>query len=112
MRTGQSKYPSSAQATDAPQIPGRVIAGNRLTFVQPIYPPQAKADKVQGAVVLSARIEKDGTVKILKVVSGPEPLRKSAVDAVSQWTYKPYLMNGKPVAVDTTMTINFSIQGK
>jgi TonB family protein len=92
------------------RISAGVMAGNRLTFVPPIYPQAAKDAKLDGIVVLDAIIGKDGTITSLKLISGPDELAKSAWDAVKQWTYKPYLLNGDPVAVETTITVNFSLQ--
>ena len=90
------------------RISGGVMAGQILTKVPPVYPPDAKDAKVSGSVVLHAIIGQDGTVQNLTVISGPEMLRASAIDAVRQWTYKPYILNGNPVEVDTTITINYS----
>lgn len=103
----------NTQSTDAGtklHIPAHVMAGNRLTLVQPVYPKAAKEAKLQGIVVLHAIINKQGTIEKLDVVSGPTELQSSALDAVKQWTYKPYLLNGNPVAVDTTITVNYSLQ--
>jgi len=107
-----------ADATPVPTkvelINGRVkvSAGNMqqnlVSRPDPVYPPIAKAAHVQGAVVLKAVISKTGTVEDLQVVSGPEMLQKSAIDAVNRWTYKPYLLNGDPVEVETTITANFT----
>ena len=63
------------------------------------------------AVVLHAIISKTGTIESLQVVSGPEMLRASALEAVRQWRYKPYLLNGEPTEVDTAITVNFSFGG-
>jgi TonB family protein len=84
------------------------IAGNRDKFVEPIYPPDAKAAGIQGSVVLDAVIGKDGNIASLKLVSGPPELTKAAWEAVKQWTYKPYLLNGDPIAVETTITVTFA----
>jgi TonB family protein len=73
----------------------------------PVYPDEAKAQHVQAVVVLRARISKEGTVNDVQVVSGPPPLIVSAIDAVRQWKYKPYLLNGEPTEVDTTININY-----
>jgi TonB family protein len=94
------------------RVSGAVIAGNILTKVQPIYPQEAKDNKVAGSVVLHAIIGKDGTIRSLQVVSGPEVLAKAAFEAVKQWAYKPYLLNGDPTEVDTTITVNFSLAGE
>jgi TonB family protein len=79
------------------------------TKKQPVYPEQAKKDRVQGKVVLAAVIAKDGTVANLRVVSGPSPLQPSALDAVRQWRYKPYLLNGNPIEVDTTIQVLYTL---
>jgi protein TonB len=92
-------------------ISSGVIAGNKLSGSTPVYPPIAKAAHVSGAVVLHAIISKTGTIQSLSVVSGPEMLRAPAVAAVQDWRYKPYLLNGEPTEVDTTITVNFSFAG-
>jgi len=93
------------------RISGGVIAGNILVKTQPNYPPIARAAHVSGAVVLHALISKSGTIENLTVISGPEMLRGSAVDAVRTWKYKPYILSGEPTEVDTTITVNFNIGG-
>ena len=75
----------------------------------PVYPMDAKKAHVSGTVVLSAIIDTDGVAKELNVVSGPDLLQQAAVDAVKQWRYRPYLLNGQPVAVRTTVNIIFSL---
>jgi TonB family protein len=91
------------------RVSGGVMAGLLLNKVQPAYPQNAKDAKVSGTVVMVAKIDKTGKVVDLKVVSGPEILRDAALAAVRQWTYKPYLLNGEPVFVQTTVTVNFSL---
>jgi periplasmic protein TonB len=67
---------------------------------------------VQGPVVLAAVIGKDGTIQGLRVVSSASPLlNQSALEAVKQWRYRPYILNGEPVEVDTTITVNFTLSG-
>ena len=73
----------------------------------PVYPAIARAAHVQGAVILHAIISKQGTIEDLQVVSGPPMLTRAAVDAVMRWRYKPYLLNGDPVEVETSITVNF-----
>ena len=85
------------------------MAGQILTKFNPVYPPDAKAAHVEGAVVMHAIINAEGRVENLTVVSGPGMLRDAAVDAVKQWTYRPYLLNGQPTSVDTTITVNFAM---
>jgi TonB family protein len=98
--------------SDAPaptHISANVIAGTRLSYITPIYPPEAKAAKLSGVVILHAVIGKDGKIESLNVVSGPEAFQKSALDAVRQWTYSPYRLNGEPTLVDTNITVNYSL---
>ena len=93
------------------RFPAAVMSGNLLTKAVPVYPPAAKEAKIQGTVVLSVIIGEDGNVKNIQVVSGPNELQQSSIDAVRQWTYKPYLLNGDPVEVKTTVNIIYSLQG-
>jgi TonB family protein len=99
------------QAPQPMRVSAGVMAGNLLTRVVPVYPPEAKADGISGTVVLHAIIGTDGTIQNLTVISGTPVLATAAVDAVQQWTYKPYLLNGNPVAVDTLININFNLAG-
>lgn len=88
-----------------------VMAGQILTKTVPSYPAIARAAHVSGVVVLHASISKAGTIEGLTIVSGPEMLRAAAVEAVRSWRYRPYLLNGEPTEVETTVTVNFSLGG-
>jgi protein TonB len=88
-----------------------VSQGLLIHQVKPAYPALARQARIQGAVVLQAVIAKDGTIQGLKVVSGHPMLAPSAVDAVKQWRYKPYFLNGEPVEVETQITVNFTLAG-
>jgi protein TonB len=77
--------------------------------VLPVYPSIAKVAGVQGTVSLEATISKQGTIENLRVVSGPPMLQKAALDAVSAWRYRPFLLNGEPVAVETTVNVVFNL---
>ena len=77
--------------------------------VLPVYPPIAKVAGVQGTVSLAATISKQGTIENLRVVSGPPMLQQAALDAVSTWRYRPFLLNGEPVAVETTVNVVFNM---
>jgi protein TonB len=88
-----------------------VTDGNLVNQVKPPYPPMAKMARVQGAVVLQALISKQGTIENLRVVSGHPMLVQAAMDAVRQWRYRPYLLNGEPVEVDTQITVIFNLTG-
>jgi len=77
--------------------------------VSPVYPPAAMRMRVEGAVQLVATISKNGDITHVKALSGDTLLTKAAVDAVKQWKYKPYLLNGEPVEIQTQVTINFKL---
>lgn len=84
--------------------------GRLLHKIQPIYPPMAKQLRIQGDVQLTALIAKDGTIEGLKAISGHPLLIRAAKDAVSQWRYKPYLLNGSAVEIETTITVTFRLE--
>jgi len=89
-----------------------VTAGMKIHDVTPQYPQMAKIARVQGPVVLAAVIGKDGAIQNLRVVSTASPLlNQAALEAVKQWRYRPYILNGEPVEVDTTITVNFTLSG-
>jgi protein TonB len=84
-----------------------VSTGLLLHKVNPIYPEEAKRAGIQGTVVLKAEISKEGRIADLQVISGPEELAPAAIGAVQQWRYRPYLLMGNPMAVETTIQVNF-----
>jgi protein TonB len=86
-----------------------VSQGLLLKRVQPAYPSQALQMRIQGAVELEASISKDGSIAKIKVLNGHPVLAKAAVDAVRQWKYQPYVLNGEPVAIQTQITVNFKL---
>ena len=88
-----------------------VSQGLLIHQVKPTYPPLARQARIQGVVVLQAVIGKDGAIQNLKVVSGHPMLAPAALEAVKQWRYKPYYLNGEPVEVDTTINVNFTLAG-
>ena len=88
-----------------------VSTGLLIRKVTPNYPPLAKQARIQGQVVLQAEISKDGTIQNLQLISGHPMLAPAAIEAVRQWRYKPYLLNGEPVAVETQVVVNFSLSG-
>jgi protein TonB len=85
--------------------------GNIIYRVQPSYPPIARQARVQGPVELRAIISKAGTIENLIVISGPPMLSRSAIEAVRQWRYRPYLLNNEPIEVETEITVNFVLSG-
>ena len=106
--------PNVVLDTPAPAKPKRVRisqmnAGDLIYRVQPRYPPMAATARIEGAVMLAAVIGRDGTVQNLRVVSGHPMLSGAAVEAVRQWRYRPYVLNGEPVEVDTQVMVNFTL---
>ena len=91
------------------RVGGNVQQANLTHQVAPVYPPDAKRDRVQGTVRLEVSIDTEGHVKGVGVLEGPPELVHSAVDAVSKWTYKPTLLNGQPVEVITTVDVNYTL---
>lgn len=105
--------PSTAHAQAKPSkvrvIPQ--IAANRLMKrVPPKYPARAKAQHIEGAVVLKVNIDKEGDVSDAKLISGPSELVPASIEAVKQWKYDPYILNGFPVAMETQVTVNFTLE--
>src|SRR5271166_5672325 len=88
-----------------------VSQGLLIRQVKPVYPQLARAARIQGTVVLQALISKDGSIENLHLVSGHPMLAPAAIDAVKQWKYKPYFLNGEPVEVETTINVNFTLAG-
>jgi len=109
-----------ARAVNAPgpngEPPSRIRVGanvqavNRISGPIPVYPPDAKQARIQGTVRFNAIIGTDGHVKSLELVSGHPLLVESAREAVSQWVYKPTLLNGNPVEVVTSIEVNYSLR--
>ena len=93
--------------------PARVSTGVMMRLilhkVDPIYPEDARKDHINGAVVMAATVDDQGKIVKLSAVSGPEKLRDAALSAVNQWTFKPYLLNGRPVFVLTQFTVIFNV---
>lgn len=91
------------------RVGGNVAAANLIHSVQPTYPPGALSQHITGTVLLHVILATDGSVQTIDVVSGPDALRQAAVDAVKRWRYRPTLLNGKPIEVDTTIQVIFNI---
>ena len=96
-------------ATQRIRVGGIVEAANLIRKVQPVYPPLAKQARIQGAVHFTAIIGKDGAIQGLQLINGHPLLVEAARQAVSQWQYKPTLLNGEPVEVVTEIDVNFTL---
>ncbi|MFZ0291572.1 MAG: TonB family protein, partial [Candidatus Sulfotelmatobacter sp.] len=109
-----SSTPVAVPKVAAPQrvrVSQGVSAGLLIRKVNPTYPPLARQARISGTVILRAVIGKDGSIQNLSLVSGHPMLAPAAIDAVKQWKYKPYLLNGEPVEVDTEVQVNFTLAG-
>lgn len=110
-RANGEELPPAPSQPDQPtvlHVPGFVMAAQPVHRVQPVFPGHGY---VSGSVVMSAVITRDGTVSDLHVISGPPTLQGPVMDAVRRWTYKPYLLNGEPVEIETTIMLRVEING-
>jgi periplasmic protein TonB len=108
---GSNLPPPPKSAPARVRVGGNVQAASLVRQVMPVYPAIAKTAHVSGTVMLHAIISKDGSVESLEYISGPQLLMKNAMDAVRQWRYKPTMLNGEPVEVDTTISVVFTLGG-
>jgi periplasmic protein TonB len=109
-----SSTPVAVPKVAAPQrvrVSQGVSQGLLIKKIQPAYPPLARQARIQGQVMLQAEISKDGTIQNLRLISGHPMLAPAAIEAVKQWRYKPYYLNGEPVEVETQITVIFSLSG-
>lgn len=101
--------PKRPEPTLRVRVSQGVSIGRLLNKVEPVYPRLARDARVHGQVLLTAIISKDGTIQDLRVLSGHPLLVPAALGAVRQWRYRPYLLNGEPVEVETQVTVNFTL---
>jgi TonB family protein len=114
VRSQDTAQSEASQAEPAKKITRVKQAGNITTkavtySVAPVYPTKARNERIQGTVRLHLIIAKDGSVQQADVISGDKLLAEAALDAVRQWKYKPVLLNGEPVEVDTTQDLIFRL---
>ena len=109
----QSGSDTPPQLPSAPPQRVRISSGVALGLVikkvTPEYPEDALQSRIQGAVVVRAVIDKDGEIREVALVSGHPMLAPAAIKAVKKWKYRPYLLNGQPVEVETQIIVNFSL---
>ena len=87
-----------------------MMQGNLIHRVEPVYPPIAKSTGVQGTVLIKALISPDGRIEQAQVVSGSPLLSPAALEAIRQWKYRPYILNGGAIEVQTQITVNFALE--
>jgi periplasmic protein TonB len=103
---------STAPAVAAPKrlrVSSGISEGLLLKKIEPLYPIIAQRAHIQGSVQLRAIISKDGTIENLQLISGHPMLAPAAIEAVKQWRYRPYILNGEPLEVETTVFVNFHL---
>jgi protein TonB len=106
--------PTVAPKIATPQrvrVSSGVSTGMLVRKVPPTYPPLARQARIQGTVILQATISKEGAIENLQLISGHPMLAPAAIEAVKQWKYKPYLLNGEPVEVERQVQVNFTLAG-
>jgi TonB family protein len=117
-RSGENEQVSQSHASDSAtlssvkkiRVSSGVAEGRLIHKVQPIYPPEAKRKGTEGTVLLQITIGKDGLMKDVKLISGPPELADAAIGAVQQWRYTPYLLQGNPVEVESTVKVTFRLR--
>ncbi|HUS18195.1 MAG TPA: energy transducer TonB [Terriglobales bacterium] len=111
-------FPATTVSLNPPPVPDRPVAHPRISVpdpgkvvfqTQPIYPTIAIQSRQEGTVILRAVIDRSGRISNVQVLSGPALLQRAARDAVEQWRYRPYILNGQPVEVETQITVNFKL---
>lgn len=95
---------------DRVPVSAGVAQGLLIHQVAPVYPSEARNSRIEGTVVLQAVIGKDGRIKDLRLISGRKELASAAIGAVQQWRYKPYLLAGNPIEMQTTITVKFNLR--
>jgi TonB family protein len=106
--SGVLSAPATVPEVAVPVSKG-LTEGALLRKIEPVYPSQARAMRLEGTVKLQATVAEDGTLHDIKVVSGSPLLSQAATQAVSRWRYRPYLLNGKPVAMRTEIKVEFKL---
>ncbi len=112
LRVDVGAPPTSTQTRTPSKIAiaAGIMASNKISGLNPTYPAAAKAKKIQGTVVLEATIDQNGIPQYLRVKTSPaQVLSNSSIEAVRTWRYRPYLLNGEPVAVETTINIMYNL---
>jgi protein TonB len=104
---GSTTPPPKVATPQKIRVSSGVVEGLKLNAPTPTYPQMARIAHIQGDVILQATISKTGTVENLRAISGHPILIQAALDAVRQWKYKPYVLNGEPVEVETTIKVQF-----
>jgi protein TonB len=103
---GDANHPATPRHV---RVSANIEAALIQNKVNPQYPADAREQNIQGTVILKANIDKEGHVYHVELISGHRLLAPAAMEAVKQWRYKPFLLNGTPVEVETTVQVNFTL---
>ena len=103
---GQSSQSSTAES-HREKVPAEVMQKLLVHRVEPVYPPEARAEQLEGTIALNIVIGRDGSVESMHALNGPDVLARAAMDALRWWKFEPYRINGKPTRVETTVAVEF-----
>ncbi len=106
-----TKIPQKVQMIKEDEAPPPEMSTGGVVGGVPGGVPGARQARIQGTVLLQAEISKDGTIENLRLINGHPMLAPAAIEAVKQWRYRPYMLNGEPVAVETQVQVNFTLSG-
>jgi len=106
---GTTAADTQAAPSQRVRVSSRVMGELVIKKVAPQYPEEARRAHIQGTVLLQVVVSKNGTVEDVQLISGPPELTEAAIKAVKHWKYKPYLLQGEPVEVETIIQVNFSL---
>ncbi len=106
LESGLKGEQTSAQAASV-QVPAEVMQKLLVHRVEPVYPPEAKKQGLEGVIALDVFVGRDGTVVSMHALNGPDILARAAMDALRWWHFEPYRVNGEPAAVETTLAVEF-----
>ena len=118
IKPGQMGSVASEEPKQGVTVPLRVRISSGVASalivkkVAPLYPEKAREEHVEGTVLLHVMIDKEGNVQHVDLISGHPLLAPAAIEAVRQWRYQPYLLNNRPVDVDTQVSVNFTLAKK
>lgn len=105
-----SEHGGLASSNPGVRVSSAVSSGLLIGKVPPMYPPDAKDQHIQGRVLMSVNIDKEGNVAHIQLISGHPLLAPAAIDAVKQWKYRPYLLKGSPVEIETQVLVDFTLR--
>jgi len=107
MESGLKKMPTTDDDKPRAQVPAEVMEKLLVHRVEPVYPPDARTQNLQGIIALDITVGRDGSVIAMHPLNGPDLLAQAAMDALRWWKFEPYRMNGEPVVVESRVAVEF-----